>query len=61
MSPLEEDVILYKHTQVGMVTRVPELNEVCSLIIAVPPGLANSIDLPKGLEALSALLLIKGN
>ena len=32
MIPPEEDVILYKHTQVGIITRLPEQSETNSLI-----------------------------
>ena len=38
MNPSVEDVILYKHTQVGVISRLPEQSVVCSLSEEVPPG-----------------------
>ena len=54
VNPLEEDVILYKHTQLGIVSRVPDLATICSLEKKGSSGPAEETtsELPKEREAL---------
>ena len=54
MNPLEEDVILYKYTHLGIVSRLPDLATICSLEEKSSLGLAEEItsELPKELEGL---------
>ena len=41
MKPLYEDLILYKHTQVGIISRLPDLATICSLEEKGSPGEAS--------------------
>ena len=52
MNALEEDVILYKHTQLGIVSRLPDFATICSLEEKDLPGSAEGTtsELPKELE-----------
>ena len=40
-NPLDEDVILYKHKQVGLISRLLDLATICSLEENCSPGQAN--------------------
>ena len=54
MNPLDEDVVLYKHTQVGIISRLPDLGTICSLEEKGTPGQTNetSSELPQELKIL---------
>ena len=51
MSPLEKALVLYKNTQVGIVTRLPELSEIDSLTEEVRSGQNDLQKLPDELDA----------
>ena len=46
-----EDVVLYKHTKVGIISRLPDLATICALEEKVSPGQKNetSSELPQEL------------
>ena len=54
MNPLDEHVVLYKHTQVGIISRLPDLRTICSLKEKGSPVKTNetSFELPQELEVL---------
>ena len=41
MNPLDEDVVLYKYTQVGIVSMLPDHETICSLEEKGLPGQTN--------------------
>ena len=56
MNPLEENVILYEHTQLGIITRLPDPSVICSLIKEGSPRQVHEIDSTGLLEELKTLL-----
>ena len=53
MNPLEEDVILYKNTNLGIVSRLPTRETICSLEEGLPgPAKEVTSELPVELENL---------
>ena len=54
MNPLDKDVVLYKHTQVGIISRLPDIGTICSLEEKGSPGQTTetSSELPQELELL---------
>ena len=45
MNPLDENVVLYKHTQVRIISRLPDLETICSLEEKGSPGQTNETSL----------------
>ena len=54
MNPLDENVVLFKHIQVEIISRLPDLGMICSLEEKGSPGQTNeaSSELPQELESL---------
>ena len=58
---MDEDVILYKHTQVGILSRLPDLATICSLEEKGSSGQENETtsELPKVLEVLLSKVAVE--